>query len=540
MAKVKDRVITLGDFEKAYLNVGPEYLPDTKDLAGLKEFLEHMIHREIMGLKADELGYDKDPYVVQGMEGFRQSGLQAAYLKVKVADKLAVTDKDLRDIYDKYGTVLEVKQILADTEDEANHVYDLLQQGHDFESACKQYSKGPDASTGGKVLDAYYGQFPTHFQDELFSKKVGEVTKPIINPYGYFVIKVINSKRPTQKPFEEVKPELEKMATTQKTSKLTFELSNQIMEKHGFQWYDDNLKIIFNAMPPDQPVDNPPNRDLEVYPLLKLAVEDMEKPVASYLDKTITVKDFSDLYDRGHFYQRPRRERRLGGLRKFLADIAMNELVVVEIESSGIEGEPEVISMLNRKREDMMISRLHVELIDEQVDVREPEIEAYYKDNQELFRREEERRFSAIVTGDRASATEAWEKLSSGADFKTVARSLSVPELAAQARVNDRLLAKGQVAEIDDHGFNIANLGDISEPFELSVGWAVVRLDEKLPERIRSYDEVQNEIRHRLKTIKGGERLDQLLSKWRQEYTVEVFDKNLKKAKLDVTASSTR
>ena len=293
VATVADRVITVGDYEKAYSSISPDQLPETTDLAGRKEFLGVMIDREVMAIKADELGYDKDPTVDRGMAAFRKIGLQMSYIKLKVIDKLDVTEDDIKKTYDMYGTVYRVKQILTDTEDEAYVVYDLLKNGSDFESVCKQYSRGPDAAEGGKTVSAPYGQFPPNFEDALFSTPVGGITKPILNPYGYFVIKVIDAKKSPKPPLDQIYDQIKRLATREKQARLTEEFSKSIRDKYNFRFYDDGLKIIFNALPPDPDITNPPSRDLEIYPILKIDVDDLDKPVASYQDKVMTVRDFS-------------------------------------------------------------------------------------------------------------------------------------------------------------------------------------------------------------------------------------------------------
>lgn len=542
VAKIKDRVITLAEFERAYTTVSPQYLPETRDLAGLKEFLEGLINKELLALKADELGYDKDEFVVEGMKAFKQVGLQAGYLKVKVANQLEVTDDDLKKAYKLYGAVARVKQILTDTEEEGYEVYDMLQQGMDFENVCKQYSKGPDASQGGRVVSVEYGMFPPHLQDEVFSTKVGGYTKPIINRYGYFVMKVISKKQPPPKPFEQLKPELGKMVFHEKQRRGSFELSKRIRDKYEFRWYDENLKIVFDAMPPDRGLDQPPDRNAEVYPLLDFRAEDLPRVVASYKDKEITIKDFSDLYDRANFYQRPRREYRLGDLRKFLVDYVMNELIEEELESSGIENEPEVARMLQRKHEQLMVDRLYAELIDKQTRVGSDEMETYYHDNRDLFHRDEERRFALIITGDRSSIMEASEELKAGGHFGRVARKYSEEAMVELSGASDRLVTKKETtdAALVDHGFSLANIGDVSEPFEMSQGWAIVKLMERNPPRTRSLAEARHDINHRLKMIKNDERLNELLTKWRDEAAVEIYDKNLRKAKLDVRPPAQR
>ncbi|MFQ5512529.1 MAG: peptidyl-prolyl cis-trans isomerase [Candidatus Krumholzibacteriia bacterium] len=533
VAKVKDRTISVADFERTYLRVDPKFLPESSDLEGRKEFLDTMIEKEIMALKADELGYDKDQYVVEGMKAFKKVGLQAGYLKIKVADKLEPTEAELKESYKKYGTTLQVKQILVDTEEEAQRVYDILQQGHDFETVCREYSKGPDAEDGGKIVNALYGTFPPRFQEELFSTKVGDVTHPILSQYGYFVIKVVRENQPPQKPFEEERDNLAKLVRMQKQLRLTQDMSENIRARHGFEWYEENIKSMFDYLPADRPLTNPPDRSTEVYPLLRVSPQDLDKPLVAYKGKFITMKDFSDLYDRASFFQRPRRESRLGDIKKFLVDIVMNELIALELEESGIENEPQVKRMLQRKQEQLMVDKLYQDLVDQQTDVGRAELDRYYNDNLEQFRQSEERRFGVILCGSRADAQTAHRRLSRGIPFEQVASQFNVEELSSEIQAEDRFLTKGEQPELDEHGFSLKNVGDYTEPFETSRGWLVLKLYERRPERILPLSEAQHDIRHYLKTLANEERLKELLLKWREEIPIAINEKNLKKAQLD-------
>ena len=132
VAKIKDRTISLSTYENTFVSVDPKFLPETQDLAGLTEFLETMIDRELMALKADELGYDKDEYVVEGMKAFKQVGLQAGYLKIKVADKLEPTEKELKEYYNvnDIGEATEMskelKEQLTKLDEEMNKKYNAF------------------------------------------------------------------------------------------------------------------------------------------------------------------------------------------------------------------------------------------------------------------------------------------------------------------------------------------------------------------------------------------------------------------------------
>lgn len=532
VAKVNDRAISLDLYQRAWAAVDARYLPQTQDLDGRKEFLETMINKEVLAMKADELGYEKDAYVQQGMETFKKVGLTMGYLKMKVAEKINVTDEDVEAAYPYFGKTLQVKQILVDTKVEADEVVAQLRAGADFETVCRQYSKGPDAEDGGTVVSAVWGQFQPDFLDELFSRKPGEVTDPILSQYGYFIIKVIKEYSGTTKTLEEARADIKKLLTQQAQMRETGKMSEAIRDKHNFQFYEDNLVIAFDAIPPDRPLTNPPNRSEEVYPLLRYDPRDLDKPLLTYDNKTISIKDFSDLYDRAAFFKRPRRQFRLGDIRKFLTEVVMNELITIELEETGVENEPEVAQWLQSKKEQFMVDKLYQDLVDGQTELSDADTRSYYDDNLEQFRRPEERRFFALVAGDRASAVRARTQLIEGRNFEAIRREFSVPEEALTLGLHDRFYPEGQQAEVDAHGFTLERVGDVSNVFETSDGWTVLKLVERRPDRILPYDDAKSDIKHMLKTIRNEERLNELLAKWRSECKIEVYEKNLMKADL--------
>lgn len=534
VAKINDRVITLQRFENSYKNVDVKFLPQKGGFEGRKEFLETMINKEVMAAKADELGYDKDPVVVEGMEMYKKLGLQAAFLKFRVADKVKVTEEDIKGIYEKDGATLSVKQILLDTMEEAQEVYQLLKNGGDFDTICKQYSKSPDAEVGGKVLTVSYGGFAPEFQREIFALPVGGVCSPIETPYGYFVVKVLKKeKKANPRPLEEERARLEKLARSYKEMEMTNQLSEQFRQKAGVQWYNDGLKIAFEALPPDRPLTNPPDRATEQYPLLKFKPEDLDKPIVSYKNKTVTIQEFSNIYDNLSFFERPRRDYRWGGIKGILTHGMMNELVADEMEASGIENEPEVFQAMKNKREEMMVNQLYEDMVLKQAAPEEADMQAYYDANIEYFKMPERRGFGVVLTGDRTAALEAYDKIVKGERFSSVVQAYSIDEETKQRDGKTNLMVKGEQPELDEIGFALANVGDVAEPFQSSKGWMILKLVELQKERKLSYPEALPSIQAALESMRADERLKEKLAEWKKEMDIQVFEKILKKADVE-------
>jgi parvulin-like peptidyl-prolyl isomerase len=533
LAEFKDKTITVGRFEKSYAAVDTRFLPASSGIEGYREFVTTILNKEVMAYKADELGYDKDPGVIQGMEAYRGMGLQAGYLKIRVSDRVKVTEDEIKEHYRNKGSTLSVKQLLVDTPDEAQDVYQMLLDGGDFDTICREFSKGPDAEEGGKVLTVAYGSYGPNLQKAMFSLGVGEFTEPQETPYGYFIIKVLRRTDARQKdPYDMIHETLEQEVRVLNEMVLTNDVTGEVREAAGVVWFWDNIRIAFEVIPPDRSLTNPPDRRDEVYPLLYLEHDDLDKPLLSYNDKIVTIKDFSDFYDRASFFTRPRREFRLGGIKLFLTERMMAELVVEEMARSNIEEHPEIKAAINAKQEELMINRLYEDMVNAQTVVTQAMVADYYNANVSMFRTPEKRRFGVILTGDIERARAAHQEIQDGKRFRSVAMEYSIDEATLETLAETGLLSEGEQPEMDKYGFALERVGAVTTPFESSRGWMILKLTEKTDAGQFTQTEANDSIRRALKQMENDARLNELLAKWKEELGVVINEKNL--SKIDV------
>ena len=533
VAEIGDKVISVAEFEKLYAKIDPKFLDgDTVDERKMN-FLNVLIEKEVMAIKADELGYDKDPSVIAGVNAFKKMGLQGAYLKFEIADKVELTDEVLKQYYDNLGKSLTIKQINVDTPDEGEEVYQLLKDGADFESVCVKYSKMPDAETGGKAQTITFGRFPADIQDQVFSLPVGGISEPIETGFGFFIIKVLKiNQSKHHRTFEEMREEITPTVKALEENRFVDRRSKSLRKKAGMEWYHENIRIFFEALPPDRPLTSPPPRSEEIYPILKFEEADYDKALVTYLDKTITIRDLSDIYDNQSFFGRPRREHRLGGIKKVMVLLIMNDLVEKEMKESKIEDHPELQKVLQTKKEELMVTRMFDEQITNEAIVSAAEVRTYYEDNIELYKQPEQRRFGVIVTADATTAEEVHTQLVGGMRHSRAAQLYSIDEASRSNGGETEMLTQGNQPELDDVGFDLKNIGDISRPFESSHGWVVMKLVEKSPQRVRSLSEVQGAVRKDISTLKSDARLKELMDKWKEKITITIHEENLKKAEV--------
>ena len=533
LAEIKDRVITVHDFEDAYARVKAEYLPKTKGDEAKKDFLNTMIDRDVMAVKADELGYDKDPSVAQGMEAFRRMTDQVAFLRKQVGD-IKVSDDDVKKYYEKLGTSVNFKRILCDREEQAQEAYQKLKSGEDFTSVLEQYSKAEDAKDGGTVTTAGFGLLLPEIEAPVFALPVGGYTEPIFTPQGWVIIQVIKIDKAGKKPgpldenMDRIRTQIKNQRETIAINKFT----EKLREKYGVTWNYDNMEIIYNALPPDRPIEQAGSRDQEVYPLLYFDAGDLDKPVVSYPGRTITIKDFSDLYDRASFYSRPRKQMRLGGIRGFLTTNIMNDISNDAVAKSNIEDDPDVKALLQDKKDELMTNLMYEDLVNKKTVVTFDRLQAYYNDNKAALRQPEQRNFGVVLCGDQDTALRAQEKMLAGQSIAAIASEYSTDGETLEKRGQTGLIIHGARPDLDEVGFNMKRVGEVSTPFQTDKGWMVIKLLELQPERQFTFDEARDRIQAALRQQDNDKTLKELLAKWRDEFKVVVYDNNIKKIKL--------
>ncbi len=97
----------------------------------------------------------------------------------------------------------------AKAKEKADSVYNAIREGANFEEMAKQHSgdRG-SAARGGKLGWVQKGQTVKEFEDAAFKLEIGEMSKPVLSPFGYHII-LLNEKKQLE-PYEELKEQVMK------------------------------------------------------------------------------------------------------------------------------------------------------------------------------------------------------------------------------------------------------------------------------------------------------------------------------------------
>lgn len=236
LARVDDRVITLGEFNKKIEKLPAHYQEMIKGKKA--EFLNDIIMEELLYNEALRSNIDKDPEVIDLISEAEKKIIVSRLVQKRVNDKISVLEEDIKKYYDEHSEDFMMPErwrashILVSTAEEAEEVKEKLAQGVPFDEFADEISK--DSASKGKGGDVGYfskGQFIPEFEEACFALEVGETSDVIKTQFGYHVIKLTEKKSPEvqelSKVGELIKKDMEKESMKQLFEGLTNDLKSK-------------------------------------------------------------------------------------------------------------------------------------------------------------------------------------------------------------------------------------------------------------------------------------------------------------------------
>jgi parvulin-like peptidyl-prolyl isomerase len=536
VAKVDTRTITVAEFEKVSETIDESYLPATDDLEGKKELLKHMINKEVMALKALAMGYDKEQWFVDFWPQYRGPFLIAQLMDRHVAQTVEITEADIEAYWQEMHWEYTLSQIVVAHEDEAIELRQRALDGEDFAELAKKYSLGAGAEHGGYVGANPVGRIHWWVEEELFGMEAGDISQPLKTSTGFAIIK-LHRKRKVEPQFD--RDWAAKRVKAIEEKKGMEDLKAKIEVEIGLQFYTDAVNIAYDALPEDVSYEDIMSYKItrENAPRLNLDEQFKDMILCQYDDGSYTLGDFEELYYKLGLPERPRRQYGREHIIMTVHKIIFDQVLPVYAEQTAkILEIPEVRDNLENKKELFLVQRLYDDQIKDEVTVTLTEKREYYAENLDILLKLEMRDFSVVLLPDFKTASDVHKMATEeGMNFSTLIRKFSTDEESKDDFGRTGLHVRGSMKEYDDVGFALDGPGAISEPFQVSRGWAILKVEEVENERVPTYEEAEPTIQKALTELKYEEHLNEKIEKWSEDYIIEVYEDALDKAVLKRT-----
>lgn len=209
VATVNGVDITVGHMIATRETLPEQYqsLPDDVLFPGI---LDQLIQQVAL---SQALQGDEPKRVAIALENERRSLRAGQVLDDIIAE--AVTDKILQDAYEAHyanadaATEYNASHILVETEEEAQAIRKMLDEGADFAELAKEKSTGPSGPNGGDLGWFGAGMMVKPFEDAVIAMEPGQFSDPVQTQFGWHVILLSETRLQEAPPLEEVRAELE-------------------------------------------------------------------------------------------------------------------------------------------------------------------------------------------------------------------------------------------------------------------------------------------------------------------------------------------
>lgn len=223
LAKVNNVTITQEDVSREMNGLPDAVQKMFAGQEGMEKFIDELVKKEILYHEAKKKALDKSPEYLKKVEDFKKLTLVGYLLEKEIEEKAKVSDKDVKDYYEKHkgdftvNNQIRASHILVKTEEEAKKILDKLKKGGDFAKIAKSASIDPGSAKNGGDLGFFArGQMLPEFENVAFNLKVGEISEPVKTQYGYHIIKVTDRKQGKVIEFEKIKDVLAQRMTAEK------------------------------------------------------------------------------------------------------------------------------------------------------------------------------------------------------------------------------------------------------------------------------------------------------------------------------------
>jgi peptidyl-prolyl cis-trans isomerase C len=261
VAKIGERKITLADFKRVtdYFDAERQKMletnPQLKETV-LRQFIQSMVISDL----AKQKGFDRVPEIKEQLQFFSDNFLANEYLKREIAQKVTVSDDELKSYYeshkDEFKTqdMVKARHILVrvdnsasdDEKKKAKEKTELylkkIKDGEDFAKLASDFSDDPGSKAKGGDLGFFpRGRMVKPFDDAAFSLKPGETSGIVETQFGFHIIKVEERKDSSVESFDVVKERLKQKLSQDRTRKELTDFIDKAMKDSKTEIYPDVL-----------------------------------------------------------------------------------------------------------------------------------------------------------------------------------------------------------------------------------------------------------------------------------------------------------
>lgn len=395
-------------------------------------------------------------------------------------------------------------------------IQDILakaRDGHDFGDLAVEYSEDPGSKQNKGDLGFFSRrQMVQPFDEAAFKLEVDEISDIVETQFGYHIIKLTgkedypsfdNQKKTLREQYEKTRKNID---------------YNNLIKKYStefnFAENTENITFIKNALGDSSLNGSYWNSEFHNnygnYKLFKL--DEVEYTLDSLL--------YSFLNDP----QMMGRSIVAGNFDK-LFDEFKNKKVIERKASDLITSDDEFASLMKEYKNGILIFRLQEDEVWENIQMDSAAIYKLYQETKDNYVVDDRVKFLEIYSKSDSLINEYYSLLKKGRDFDSLMINVNKKSLSSK---NDFINANSN--ELSRAAFNLNEEGEFSEIIKNSKGWSIVKLVEKEPSRIKTFEEAKAEVTSLFQDLESERLEKEYIAKLKDIYKPKLYYEELEKS----------
>jgi len=429
VAQVGDRQIQLDDYVDRYT----VFLKKTGVKDNLKvrhDFLKMLINEAVVLEYARLRKIDEEPAFQARLKNKCEQLYLDYYYENYIYPQLTVSESELREAFRRSKMRIRARHLYARTLEEAFAIRSQLNAGKSFESLAREIFKDPTlAANGGDLGWFSYDEMDPNFEDAAYSMQVGEVSDPVKTSDGYSIIQVLDIEmNPFMKESDYAKNEkwLRLQVKRRKHTRFLEAQTDAILDELDLQFNQDCIERLIQQFPAIR------TQILGKLDLMELNIGAPEMVLLNSKNGTWTLQKAA--FKLAELNQKQwNRIRNDDDLVKAITGLVIREEIERQIEETQISTQPEVIHLVNQKRDHVLLQYMTENILDT-LTISDTLLQEYFDEHRDEFISSAKYEIAEIAVRDSAMAWHLTERLNSGANFS---------ELAGTYSQNDRSANRG-------------------------------------------------------------------------------------------------
>lgn len=268
LAEVGGYKLTLKEFNDQVASLPPQLQMAVARNPQLKQqLLERWVQLTLMAKQARSEKLGDRPEVKKRIQDMTNALLAQEYMKENVEGKVKVTDKEVKNYYEKHKSEfvqpeqVRARHILvkvpakADKKqwEEARKKAEMIRakalKGEDFAKLAQKYSDDPGSKGRGGDLGYFQkGRMVPEFEQAAFALKDGQISQPVKTTFGYHIIKSEGKKPSKQESFKDVQQKIRRKLEREKQNSLRDAIVAKLQKKYPVTIHKELLES-FKAAP---------------------------------------------------------------------------------------------------------------------------------------------------------------------------------------------------------------------------------------------------------------------------------------------------